>query len=71
MIYPASINGFAQSQLSRNKTDTVDAELIAKFTQALNPEPWQPSPREVRELRDMVDRCENLKSMIVQETNRL
>jgi transposase len=71
MVNPASIKGFAQSQLIRNKTDTVDAKLIAKFTHALDPEPWQPSPKEVRELRDLVDRCENLKSMILQEANRL
>ncbi len=71
IVNPASIKGFAQSQLTRNKTDISDAKLIAKFTQVLNPGPWQPLPKEVRELRDLVDRCENLKSMIVQENNRL
>jgi transposase len=71
MANPASIKGFAQSQLTRNKTDTADAKLIAKFTQALNPGQWCPPPPEIRELRDLVARCENLKNMIVQETNRL
>ncbi len=71
IVNPASIKGFAQSQLTRTKTDTSDAKLIAKFTQVLNPEPGQPLAKEVRELRDLVDRCENLKSMIVQENNRL
>lgn len=71
IVNPASIKGFAQSQLTRNKTDTADAKLIAQFTKALNPEKWNPPAPEVRELRDLVDRCENLKSMILQESNRL
>lgn len=71
IVNPASIKGFAQSQLTRNKTDAVDAKLIATFTQALNPEPWIPPSPQVRELRDWVDRCENLKTNLLQEKNRL
>ena len=71
IVNPASIKGFAQSQLTRNKTDSVDAKLIAQFTQVLNPEIWLPPRAEVRELRDWVDRSENLKSMLVQEKNRI
>jgi len=37
---PASIKGFAQSQLTRNKADKADAKLIARFTEVLNPEAW-------------------------------
>jgi transposase len=71
LINPASIKGFAQSQLTRNKTDKADAKLIARFTQALIPAAWVPPRAEVRELRDWVDRCENLKGILVQEKNRL
>ncbi len=71
IVNPASIKGFAQSQLTRNKTDSVDAKLIAQFAQVLNPELWAPPRAEVRELRDWVDRSENLKSMLVQEKNRV
>ncbi len=71
IVNPASIKGFAQSQLTRNKTDSVDAKLIARFTPALNPEPWIPSSPQVRELRDRVDRCDNLKTNLLQEKNRL
>lgn len=71
IVNPASIKGFAQSQLTRNKTDSVDAKLIAQFAQVLNPELWVPPRAEVRELRDWVDRSENLKSMLVQEKNRV
>lgn len=71
IVNPAIIKGFAQSQLSRNKTDKADAKLIARFTQALKPAAWIPTRTEVRELRALVDRCENLKCMLVQEKNRL
>jgi transposase len=71
IVNPASIKGFAQSQLTRNKTDKADAKLIARFTHTLNPEAWIPPRAEIRELRDWVDRCENLKGMLVQEKNRL
>lgn len=71
IVNPLSIKGFAQSQLTRNKTDAADAKLIAKFTEALNPEPWIPPRPKVQELRDWVDRCENLKAILLQEENRL
>ena len=71
IVNPAIIKGFAQSQLTRNKTDSVDAKLIAQFVQVLDPELWIPPRAEVRELREWVDRCENLKSMLVQEKNRV
>jgi len=71
IVNPASIKGFAQSQLTRNKTDKVDAKLIARFTQALSPSTWIAPRVEVRELRDWVDRCENLKAILAQEKNRL
>lgn len=71
IVNPSIIKGFAQSQLTRNKTDKADAKLIARFTQVLIPKAWIPPRVEVRELRDLVDRCENLKGMLVQEKNRL
>ena len=71
IVNPVIIKGFAQSQLTRNKTDGVDAKLIARFTQVLNPVTWIPTKAEVRELRDWVDRCENLKAILAQEKNRL
>lgn len=71
IVNPASIKGFAQSQLTRNKTDAADAKLIAEFTHALNPEQWIPPSPQVRELREWVDRCENLKTILLQEKNRL
>ncbi len=71
LVNPARIKGFGQSELSRTKTDRADAQLIARFCGAMKPEPWQPLAPEVKELRALVRRLDELKSMHTQETNRL
>ena len=71
VINPAAVKAFAQSRLSRTKTDRVDAELIARFCQAQAPPAWTPLPAEVRELQALVRRLESLIEMRVMEENRL
>src|SRR5215210_7522932 len=71
VINPAAIKAFAQSRLSRTKTDRVDAELIARFCQAQEPPLWTPLSAEVRELQALVRRLESLIEMRVMEENRL
>src|SRR5205085_7141093 len=71
VINPAAVKAFAQSRLSRTKTDRVDAELIARFCQAQEPALWTPLPPEVRELQALVRRLESLIEMRVMEENRL
>jgi len=71
VINPAAVKAFAQSRLSRTKTDKVDAELIARFCQAQAPPAWTPLPAEVRELQALVRRLESLIEMRVMEENRL
>src|SRR5215213_7803982 len=71
VINPAAVKAFAQSRLSRTKTDRVDAELIARFCQAQVPPAWMPLPTEVRELQALVRRLESLIEMRVMEENRL
>ncbi len=71
VVNPARIKGFAQGELTRNKTDRVDAGVLARFGQLLRPEPWLAPTPEVRELRALVDRLQNLKDMAQQESNRL
>ena len=71
VINPAATKAFAQSRLSRTKTDRVDAELIARFTPAQAPPAWTPLPQEVRELQALVRRLESLIEMRVAEENRL
>ena len=71
VINPAAIKAFAQSRLSRTKTDRVDAELIARFCLAQEPPAWTPPSPEVRELQALVRRLESLIEMRVAEENRL
>ena len=71
VVNPAQIKGFAQSELSRNKTDKADALLIARFCRAINPSLWQPKSPHVRELGNWAHRLEGLQDLYRQEANRL
>lgn len=71
VVNPARVKGFAQSQMSRNKTDKVDAKFLALFGQRVDLKRWQPASAAVRELRALVDRVHALQAMRQQERNRL
>ena len=71
VVNPAMIKAYAQSQLSRTKTDKVDATLIARFCQERKPPAWSPLPREVRDLQALVRRLDSLLEMRQMEANRL
>ena len=71
MINPAQIKAFARSELLRNKTDKLDAALIARFCRAMSPPAWRAPRREAMELRAVIRRCAALKEMRTQELNRL
>lgn len=71
VVNPAAVKAFAQSRLSRTKTDKVDAELIARFCLAQQPPAWSPPAPEVRELQALARRLESLVEMRVAEENRL
>jgi transposase len=71
VVNPARVKGFAQSQLSRNKTDKADAKLLALFAQRADLELWQPPSLAVRELHALVERLQALQDMRQQERNRL
>jgi transposase len=71
VVNPARIKGFAMSELSRHKTDAVDAALIARFCAQMSPERWQAPSLAVRQLRALVERIEALKDIRQQEVNRL
>lgn len=71
VVNPARVKGFAQSELTRNKTDKADAALLARFCAALVPERWSAPSAAVRQLRSLVERLQALKDMHQQEMNRL
>jgi len=70
IVNPLRTKAFGQSELTRTKTDKVDAGVIARFCRSQSPDPWQPSSPCIRELRALVRRCAALKEMRVQELQR-
>jgi transposase len=71
VLNPAQLHAYAQSQLSRTKTDRQDAKLIAQFCAERRPPPWQPPPAEERELLALVRDLQALQAMRIAESNRL
>jgi transposase len=71
LVNPAAIKAYSGAQLSRTKTDRVDAELIARFCLTQRPQLWKPAAPEVRELQALVRRLEALIEMHTMESNRL
>ena len=70
VVNPARIKRYGESKLHRNKTDKADAALIAEFCQRENPPLWEPLPTEVKHLRALVRRLDDLQSAYQQERNR-
>src|SRR5260221_3797614 len=71
VVNPARIRGYATSQLRRNKTDKLDATLIADFCRTQQPEAWTPPPPEVRQLQALVRHLTTLETAKQQADNRL
>jgi transposase len=71
VVNPAATKAYAGAQLSRTKTDRVDAELIARFCLTQKPPLWVPAAPEVRELQALVRRLDALIEMHTMEHNRL
>lgn len=61
VINPRRTSAYANSQLTRSKTDQVDAQLLARFCQREEPSPWQPASSEQRDLKDMTRGLQGLK----------
>jgi len=71
VVNPARIAAYAKSQLARNKTDGVDAQLIARFCLKEEPRAWTPPTPEVRDLRALVRHLADLQAIRQAEANRL
>jgi transposase len=71
VVNPARIKGYAESQLRRNKTDRLDAALIADFCRTQQPAAWTPPRPEVRHLQALVRHLDDLTHMRLQVNNRL
>jgi transposase len=71
LVNPAATKSYSGAQLSRTKTDRVDAELIARFCLTQKPQLWVPAAPEIRELQALVRRLDALIEMHTMELNRL
>lgn len=71
IVNPKQIKAFGEAELSRNKTDKLDAGLIARFCSTQKPPPWTPPLAQMRELRELTRRCASLKAERTQQINRL
>jgi transposase len=71
VVNPACIKAFGDSELTRSKTDKVDAGIIARFCVAMKPGLWEPAAEELVALQGQVRRLESVQRMYRQEQNRL
>jgi transposase len=71
VVNPARIKYYANSKLSRNKTDKADAKLIAEYCLREKPALWCPPPVSFKRLQTMVRHLDDLQVELTRETNRL
>ncbi len=71
IVNPACIHAFGQSQLKRNKTDKIDAQLIARFCEVNQPPAWIPPSAEMREMRELIRLIESFEEEKQRHKNRL
>ena len=71
LINPARIKHFARTKLGRNKTDRLDAFLIAEYGRLFAPAAWVPPSEALCRLRDLVRTREALQHSLKEWRNRL
>jgi len=70
VVNPRQIRDFARAIGRLAKTDALDAEVIARFAEAIRPEPRPIASAEAQALGELVARRRQILEMIVAETNR-
>ena len=70
VVNPRQIRDFARAIGRLAKTDTLDAEVIARFAETVRPEPRPIATEEAQALGELVARRRQLLEMIMAETNR-
>jgi len=71
VVNPLRIKAYGVSSLSRNKTDKVDARLIADFCLTQKPKQWLPPSPQVAKIQALSRRIDSLEEMLQAERNRL
>ena len=70
LVNPRLARRFAESLGERSKTDPVDARVLAKYAERMQPEPWQPPSPAALKLRSISRTVAALVRMCVQHKNR-
>jgi len=70
VVNPARIKAYAQSQMRRNKTDQLDATLIADYCRTQAPPAWTPPAPELKHLRLLIRHLDDLKTERQRARNR-
>ena len=71
LLNPRRVKDYARSAGARNKTDRLDASLLADFLLAHQPPAWTPPTPAVAQLQALVRRREQLSLLLQGEKNRL
>jgi transposase len=71
VVNPRQVRDYAKSMGKLAKTDTIDAQVMADFAAAVQPEPRPLSDGQTQELKDILTRRSQLNEMITAEKNRL
>ena len=71
VVNPARIKSYARSQMIRNKTDRIDASVIADFCRTQELMLWEPPSPQLKELKALVRHYETLIQEKVRVQNRL
>lgn len=71
VVNPKIIKHYSHNKMQRNKTDKLDARLIAQYCQKETPHLWQPPSAAVRTLRALTRRLDALITGRTREKNRL
>jgi transposase len=71
LLNPLRPKAYAQACGQRNKTDRVDARLLAEFVAQRRPHRWTPPSAALEELKELTRRREDLLTLVQAEKNRL
>lgn len=71
VVNPLQIKSFARAKLSRNKTDKLDAQMIAAYCKAMLPRTFQSRSVSHKELKDLSNLLDMLKTQHTQLSNQL
>ncbi len=71
VVNPRQVRDYAKATGRLAKTDSIDAEVIARFGEALKPAVNQLKDAQTAELSELVTRRSQLRKMVVMEKNRL